>query len=61
MEVYRTEQRTEALTELSDFYARAIPQVDAMRPRVPAASLPAWQRLRDLLGAGERRDAAGAR
>jgi hypothetical protein len=53
MEVYRTEQRTEALTELSDFYARAIPQVDAMRPRVPAASLPAWQRLRDLLGAGD--------
>ncbi len=53
MEVYRTEQRTEALTELSDFYARAIPQVDAMQPRVPAASLPAWQRLRDLLGAGD--------
>ena len=52
-EVYRTEQRTEALTELSDFYARAIPQVDAMRPRVPAGSLPAWQRLRDLLGAGD--------
>ncbi|GAA2741983.1 hypothetical protein GCM10009868_10150 [Terrabacter aerolatus] len=53
MEVYRTEQRADALTELSDFYTRAIPQVDAMRPRVPAASLPAWQRLRDLLGAGE--------
>lgn len=53
MEVYRTEQRTDALTELSDFYARAIPQVDAMRPRVPTGSLPAWQRLRDLLGAGE--------
>ena len=53
LEVYRTEHRTEALTELSDFYARAIPQVDAMRPRVPAASLPAWQRLRNLLGAGD--------
>ncbi|GAA2474961.1 DUF5667 domain-containing protein [Terrabacter carboxydivorans] len=53
MEVYRTEGRTDALTELSDFYTRAIPQVDAMRPQVPAASLPAWQRLRDLLGAGE--------
>src|SRR6476646_4468274 len=53
LEVYRTEHRTEALTELSDFYARAIPQVDAMRPRVPAASLPAWQRLRDLLRAGD--------
>lgn len=53
MEVYRTEQRTDALTELADYYARAIPQVDAMRSRVPAGSLPAWQRLRDLLGAGE--------
>jgi hypothetical protein len=53
MEVYRTEQRADALTELSDFYTRAIPQVDAMRPRVPAPSLPAWQRLRDLLAAGE--------
>ncbi|WP_330476256.1 DUF5667 domain-containing protein [Terrabacter sp. C0L_2] len=53
MGVYRTEQRADALTELSDFYTRAIPQVDAMRPRVPAPSLPAWQRLRDLLGAGE--------
>ena len=53
LEVYRTEHRTEALTELSDFYARAIPQVDAMRPRVPAASLPAWQRLRNLLAAGD--------
>ena len=59
-EVYRTEQRTEALTELSDFYTRAIPQVDAMRPRVPAGSLPAWQRLRDLLGAGEVATLAGA-
>lgn len=52
-EVYRTEGRADALGELSDFYTRAIPQVDAMRPQVPAASLPAWQRLRDLLGAGE--------
>ena len=53
LEAYRTEGRAAALTELSDFYTRAIPQVDAMRPRVPAASLPAWQRLRDLLGAGQ--------
>lgn len=53
MEVYRTQQRADALTELSDFYTRAIPQVDAMRPRVPAGSLPAWQRLHDLLAAGE--------
>lgn len=51
-DVYQSERRTEALTELADFYTRAIPQVDAMRPRVPAGSLPAWQRLRDLLGAG---------
>ena len=53
MEVYRTEQRADALTELADFYTRAIPQVDAMRPRVPAGSLASWQRLRDLLGAGQ--------
>ena len=53
MEVYRTEHRTDALTELADFYTRAIPQVDAMRPRVPADSLASWQRLRDLLGAGQ--------
>ncbi|MGO4599005.1 hypothetical protein [Terrabacter sp. 2RAF25] len=53
VEAYRTEGRTDALTELSDFYTRAIPQVDAMRPRVPTDSLPAWQRLRDLLGAGQ--------
>jgi len=53
MEVYRTEHRPEALTELADFYTRAIPQVDAMRPRVPADSLASWQRLRDLLGAGQ--------
>jgi hypothetical protein len=53
LEVYRSEGRTDALSELSDFYARAIPQVDAMRSRVPAESLPAWQRLRDLLGAGQ--------
>ncbi|NUR80419.1 MAG: hypothetical protein HOQ21_08260 [Dermatophilaceae bacterium] len=53
VEVYRSEGRADALSELSDFYTRAIPQVDAMRPRVPAGSLPAWQRLRDLLGAGQ--------
>jgi hypothetical protein len=53
MDVYTTEKRTEALTELADFYTRAIPQVEAMRPRVPAESTPAWQRLRDLLGAGQ--------
>ncbi|WP_374968073.1 hypothetical protein [Terrabacter sp. BE26] len=53
LEAYRTEGRTSALTELADFYARAIPQVDAMRPRVPAGSLSAWQRLRETLGAGD--------
>ncbi|MEW1954593.1 DUF5667 domain-containing protein [Terrabacter sp. NPDC080008] len=53
VEVYRTESRPEALSQLADFYARAIPQVDAMRPRVPTGSLPAWQRLRDALGSGD--------
>lgn len=50
---YHADGRTEALTELADFYTRAIPQVDAMRPRTPAGSLPAWQRLRDALGSGQ--------
>ena len=53
LEAYRTEGRTDALSELADFYARAVPQVDAMRPRVPAGSLSAWQRLRETLGAGD--------
>ena len=53
LEVYRSEGRTDALSQLADFYTRAIPQVDAMRPDVPAPSLPAWQRLRDLLGASQ--------
>jgi hypothetical protein len=53
MDVYRTEQRADALTELSDFYAPAVPQVEAMRDRVPVASRPAWQRLRDVLGRGQ--------
>src|SRR3954470_7043892 len=53
VEVYRTENRPEALTELTDFYSRAIPQVDAMRPSVSASSLPSWQRLRDALGTGQ--------
>ncbi|MGW5240897.1 DUF5667 domain-containing protein [Monashia sp. NPDC004114] len=52
LDVYRTNHRGEALTELDDFYTRAIPQVDAMRDRVPAASQPSWQHLRDLLGQG---------
>jgi hypothetical protein len=52
-EVYRREHRTDALSQLADFYTRAIPQVDAMRPRVPTGSLPAWQRLRDALGSGQ--------
>ena len=52
VDVYRTEQRADALTELADFYTRAIPQVDALRDGVPAASRPSWQHLRDLLGQG---------
>ena len=50
--LYRAQQRGDALTALADFYARALPQVDALRDRVPAASRPAWQRLHDLLVAG---------
>jgi hypothetical protein len=49
-EVYRTEQRPEALTELADFVGRARPQVDAMDSRIPAPARPAYERLRDLLG-----------
>jgi hypothetical protein len=49
-EVYRTEQRPEALTELADFVGRARPQVDAMDSRTPAPARPAYERLRDLLG-----------
>ena len=49
LEAYRSENRTDALTELSDFYGRALPQVDALRSQVPAAALPSWQRLHDLL------------
>ncbi|GAB3054125.1 hypothetical protein GCM10027053_13560 [Intrasporangium mesophilum] len=52
LDVYRTQHRGEALTELDDFYTRAIPQVDALRDRVPPASQPSWQHLRDLLGQG---------
>jgi len=49
LEAYRSDNRADALTELADFYARALPQVDALRDQVPAAALPAWQRLHDLL------------
>ncbi|WP_076260467.1 DUF5667 domain-containing protein [Intrasporangium flavum] len=49
LEAYRSDNRADALTELADFYARALPQVDALRSQVPAAALPSWQRLHDLL------------
>jgi hypothetical protein len=49
LDAYRSDGRTDALTELTDFYARALPQVDALRDQVPAAALPSWQRLHDLL------------
>ncbi|GAA6524867.1 DUF5667 domain-containing protein [Intrasporangium sp. DVR] len=53
LETYRSERRAVALTELADFVTRALPQVEAMRPEVPEAALPAWQRLHDLLAQGE--------
>ncbi len=49
LEAFHTDNRTDALTELADFYARALPQVDALRTQVPAEALPSWQRLHDLL------------
>jgi hypothetical protein len=49
-EVYRTEQRPDALTELADFVGHARPQVDAMDSRIPESARPAYERLRDLLG-----------
>lgn len=52
-DVYATEGRPEALTDLADFLTRARPQVDAMDSRVPGASRPAYQRLRQLLRAAE--------
>lgn len=48
-DVYRTEQRADALTELADFVGRALPQVEAMDSRIPAPARPAYERLRDLL------------
>jgi len=53
LEVYRTEQRPEALTELVDFFIAARPQVEALRSHLPADAVPAWERLHDLLAAGE--------
>lgn len=53
LDVYRTEQRPEALTELADFFAAARPQVDALRSGIPPDALPAWERLRTLLAAGD--------
>lgn len=49
LDVYRTEHRAEALTELDDFIVRALPQVDAMDARIPAPARPAYERLRALL------------
>ena len=43
----------QALLEMRDFTARALPQVDALRTEVPAASLPALRRLESLLRQSE--------
>jgi hypothetical protein len=48
-DVYRTEQRPDALTELADFVGQALPQVEAMDSRIPTPARPAYERLRDLL------------
>ena len=53
LEVYRVERRADALMALGDFFARALPQVDAMRQDVPADALPAWERLRAVLAQGQ--------
>ena len=52
-DVYLTEGRPEAITELADFLTRARPQVDAMDTRIPDASRPAYERLRTLLAQAE--------
>jgi hypothetical protein len=49
LEAFRSEDRVDAITQLADFYTRALPQVDALHDRVPAEALPSWQRLHDLL------------
>lgn len=53
LEAYRVDQRADALTGLGDFYAKALPQVDALRSDVPADAVPAWERLRALLLQGQ--------
>lgn len=53
LDVYRSEHRPEALNDLADFMTRARPQVEAMRPGLPAAAVPSWRRLHDLLVKGE--------
>jgi hypothetical protein len=52
-DVYLTEGRPEAITELADFLTRARPQVDAMDTRIPDPSRPAYERLRTLLAQAE--------
>jgi hypothetical protein len=52
-DVYLTQDRPEAITELADFLTRARPQVDAMDTRIPDASRPAYERLRTLLAQAE--------
>jgi hypothetical protein len=45
---------------LPDFAATAIPLLDAARPEVPEASVPSWQRLRDLLAPYARMERTGS-
>ena len=50
LEVYRSEQRVDALISLSDFHAEVVPAVDALSPAaLPPIARAAWQRLHDVL------------
>ena len=46
---WRETHADRARLALPDFAATALPLLDSARPSVPEASVPAWQRLRDLL------------
>lgn len=51
--LYDSNHDQQALIAVQDFTARALPQVQALRSRVPAASVPAVDRLVTLLQLGE--------
>ena len=52
-EAYRSAQRGDALTSLSDFYAEVVPSIDALETApLPPVAAAAWQRLHDVLARG---------